>query len=726
MTSNQLLLCRLAELILEKQENFLLVDDLFDDEQIGDFVKSIQIDSPYQQMLHKGILTETVKDEKLNVTFTVEGYFHYILGEVIYDLSEGNDANFLMSLLNNSTLNGIKEGIEQCLIRDVIGNQLERLINFIDSGGNNLEICVRPLLYLMKSHGVESTLDKLLENPTDNDWQALLLLNKLLDNLQFQKLRKVFLDSVISYIPFSGKYNTELGLIAITEIDDEKANYFISKVDLSTEFIQHDSDLLIAFADCKFRFAEYENSIELLQKSIVLVLENQGADHPAIAALYLKLGWIWNAKGDFDMALDYYFKSLSSLQKTIGDSHIHVAAIYNNIGLARSYKGEYDKALEFLQRGLDIGLETLGSEHPNVATNFSNIGMVWDNKGEYDKALVFYQRGLDIRLKVLGSEHLLIAQSYNNIGIVWNNKGEYDKALEFYQRSLDIRQKTLGYEHPFIANTCNSIGLVLNYKGEYDKALEFSQRSLDIGLKTLGSEHPYIANSYCNIGLIWDNKGEYDKALEFYYRGLDISLKTLGSEHPNVAINYSNIGMVWENKGQYENAMEFYEKCLAIQLKTLGSEHPSVATTYNNIGSVMDNQGEYEKALEYYEKSLELELKTLDNGHTDVATTYLNIGDCFKNLQNLATAIQYYQKGFAIEIKGVYPFRIASCLEQLGDKKEALVYYIQSAAIRKNDSDVGLEDESTQESINHIQRLIKEIDVVEMEKIPEWLKEYIV
>jgi hypothetical protein len=50
MTSNHILLYRLAELMLEHQENILPVDLFFDDEQIGDFVKSIQIDSPYQQM----------------------------------------------------------------------------------------------------------------------------------------------------------------------------------------------------------------------------------------------------------------------------------------------------------------------------------------------------------------------------------------------------------------------------------------------------------------------------------------------------------------------------------------------------------------------------------------------------------------------------------------------------------------------------------------------------
>jgi hypothetical protein len=70
MTSNQLLLYRIAELMLEHELHILPVDLLFDDSQIGDFVKSIQIDSPYQQMLLEGVLTESVREEKLFVSFT--------------------------------------------------------------------------------------------------------------------------------------------------------------------------------------------------------------------------------------------------------------------------------------------------------------------------------------------------------------------------------------------------------------------------------------------------------------------------------------------------------------------------------------------------------------------------------------------------------------------------------------------------------------------------------
>jgi hypothetical protein len=64
--------------MLAEQQHQLPVDRLFDDEQIGEFVKSIQIDSPYQQMLLEGVLTETVKEDKLYVTFTVEGYFLFL------------------------------------------------------------------------------------------------------------------------------------------------------------------------------------------------------------------------------------------------------------------------------------------------------------------------------------------------------------------------------------------------------------------------------------------------------------------------------------------------------------------------------------------------------------------------------------------------------------------------------------------------------------------------
>ena len=61
--------------MLLKNKHILELDILFEDDKIGDFVKSIQIDSPYQQLILEGVLTETLEEDKLMVSFTIEVIF---------------------------------------------------------------------------------------------------------------------------------------------------------------------------------------------------------------------------------------------------------------------------------------------------------------------------------------------------------------------------------------------------------------------------------------------------------------------------------------------------------------------------------------------------------------------------------------------------------------------------------------------------------------------------
>jgi hypothetical protein len=196
MTSNHQLLFQLAELMLENEKHILPVDDLFDDDQIGDFVKSIQIDSPYQQMLLDGVLTETVKEEKLHVSFTVEGYFHYVLGEVIFQLSNGKDSDFLVQLLITNQLNGIKEGVEQCLIRDVNNQQLKRLIAMVDIGGEAQNIAKYPLAHAFLKISIGTVFQMLMENPSVNDWNIIKNVRSILLGNQKQTIVEQ-LDAVI-------------------------------------------------------------------------------------------------------------------------------------------------------------------------------------------------------------------------------------------------------------------------------------------------------------------------------------------------------------------------------------------------------------------------------------------------------------------------------------------------------------------------------------------------
>jgi len=78
--------------------------------------------------------------------------------------------------------------------------------------------------------------------------------------------------------------------------------------------------------------------------------------------------------------------------KSLPPNHPDLAKSYNNIGLVYNSKGEYDKALEFYQKSLEINLISLPPNHPDLATSYNNIGLVYNSKGEYDIALEFFQK----------------------------------------------------------------------------------------------------------------------------------------------------------------------------------------------------------------------------------------------------------------------------------------------------------------------------------------------
>jgi tetratricopeptide (TPR) repeat protein len=174
--------------MLERQQHILPVDELFDDDIIADFVKSIQIDSPYQQMLLEGVLTESVRNEKLYVSFTVEGYFHFVLSDVILDQSKHKDHTYLIELLQNNRLNGVKEGVEQCLIHEVNQGKLERLVSLIDAGGVAEQVARFPLVHAFMKNRVEDVFNVLMEDPSVHDWNVIKHVRGILSGNQKQQV----------------------------------------------------------------------------------------------------------------------------------------------------------------------------------------------------------------------------------------------------------------------------------------------------------------------------------------------------------------------------------------------------------------------------------------------------------------------------------------------------------------------------------------------------------
>ncbi len=588
--AEQTFLRLLTNEVWQKGENELVLDELLKHETLKPYFNSDIINAPYNRLKNNGWISRYVKDLNGYVGFTVEGALLYLLALQLQAQKQVTDFADAQSLLKlGSKLQ--KSAIESFLCEQALNGNLNIVADLIDAGNEYIDLCTKPLLLYLKTFGAEATIEKVLENPSENDWKALKKLDAQLKQLQLHILRKGFLKALMPKNELKTKEAVGICLAAIAIFDKKEAIDYLNQVDINASFILNDDSLLSQLGYCEKKFGNYNNALDYYEKCLTIQIKTLGDEHQNVAYTFGNLGLIWKNKGNYEKALEYYEKSLTIKLKTLGFESVGVATTYGNIGQAWNFKGNYDKALEYYDKSLVIKLKSLGGEHPSVATSFNEIGLIWKRKGIYDKALEYYKKSLAIKLKVFGFEHPDVATSYNNIGTTLYSKRDYEKALEYHEKSLEIKLKSFGVEHPDVATSYSNIGLTLRSKGDYEKALEYHEKSLFIKLKTLGADHPAVATSYGNIGLTWKSKGNYNKALEYYENSLSIRLKTLGVDHPDVANSHHNIGQVWESKGDKDKAMKNYILSADIRFKKLGADHSLTKTTIGNAKRVAKDLG---------------------------------------------------------------------------------------------------------------------------------------
>ena len=409
MTSNHLLLYRLAELMLEHEQQMLPVDLLFDDEQIGDFVKSIQIDSPYQQMLLEGVLTESVHEEKLFVSFTVEGYFHYVLGEVIYNQTNGKGPESLKQIVEECKLNGAKEGVEQCLIRDVQKDDLTRLMWLIDEGGKLLEVCINPIAYaLTKVNGnpksddeeessneqVELIINKLLDNYTDND---LKVINETISILKKQKydLAQEVIRIFIQKISLTSKTIIGVNLEHLRLLTVDEVRNFCKKTLKAEQFDKFDSQKTYEISTMYDYISDYETSI-MFGKSALKKAELERLSIDLIAMLHSHLGSIYVNNENYRKGIIELIRSAKIYKKIYISNIFKLDSIYNDIGLSLTRMHKLKLAKIFLEQSAEYCLKKNGIYSASYATSLNNLGLIELNQNNFENAIINFTRSLDI------------------------------------------------------------------------------------------------------------------------------------------------------------------------------------------------------------------------------------------------------------------------------------------------------------------------------------------
>jgi class 3 adenylate cyclase len=193
--------------------------------------------------------------------------------------------------------------------------------------------------------------------------------------------------------------------------------------------------------------------------------------------LYLSRGYLQKGnkiryQGNFEQALDAYFKSAESAKKADfkvgeGSAYIAIADIY-------SFSNNPSNALLYYYQA--ISTLRMTSDSVNLASAILNLGDEHMNLKNYDSALVHFSESKIIFDKVdypAGK-----AFSLGNLGMVYANIGKGDLAESNINEAIMVLEASGNY-HP-ICTYLISMSDIYTDRGEIGKALEYAKRSLSL------------------------------------------------------------------------------------------------------------------------------------------------------------------------------------------------------------------------------------------------------
>jgi tetratricopeptide (TPR) repeat protein len=509
----------LADAVWEHGENELLLDTVLNIENLQPYFLTDSISAPYQRLLTLGWISRYVKDMTFYVSFTVEGFLLYLLGAKLNQQDPVLRSKAIGEILDNGTKLQ-KAAIESFLCEQALEGKIDLITQLIDDGDEKLELCIAPLLYFLKSQGVEKTLEKLLENPTENDWKILTYLKYKLSTLHLFDLEDDLLEKSI---PLNRCNNKEAILFRLESSDlypTEVEKLIISLVNVTSSFDYH--------------------------------------AHLKIGENYLKWDNPEVALECFEKSLQFYLK-----KNIIEDSKSSI--IYQNIGRAWRNKKKYDKALEFYNKSLQFYLKNEEIDNFNLAIVYEEIGIVWQAQKEYEKALICFEKSLTISIKILGIENVIVQNTYFLTGNCWERQGDFEKAINCYEKSFLSRPKLKNNRYEFLDFSLTSIVSVYIKMGEkeerkknYQKAIEFYQKGIKhlLNFDTSEIDKYDLLLLYFKIGNFLKNQNEYESSISYLSQCLTIDEEDMDS--------CFCIAQCYEKINQKPIALQYYIKTIII------------------------------------------------------------------------------------------------------------------------------------------------------------------
>ncbi len=269
-----------------------------------------------------------------------------------------------------------------------------------------------------------------------------------------------------------------------------------------------------------------------------------------LAEVFRVKGIFYDVTDQGDSAF-HYFSEGYEMSKTYNFPDLQVKLL-NGLGMNSWTRGQYNMALEYFFKVLEANNALEESKRISESIPLNNIGLIYQERSLYDKALEYHNKALEIRQRdpKLVSQ---VATSYNNIGICLKHLQRYDESEAAYRKGIKIAldEKFMLQYYTLLDNLGNTLVLVKRY----DEALSLYLRILN-GEKKLALHEKFVMNVHAHAAGIYLHKWQLKKAFFHIEQGFAL-LKGKPEIKFYAADLYKNASIAWYLKGDTEKGDEY-------------------------------------------------------------------------------------------------------------------------------------------------------------------------
>lgn len=464
---------------------------------------------------------------------------------------------------------------------------------------------------------------------------------------------------------------------------------------MSIEISYEDYEVfLLKYAHFLSKYTRYNKALEINKRLIKLLTKSAEPNSKFISYINRRIAMIYDELGNYQEALQYYFKALNITECLFGLKHEDTANLYQSIGLVYQHLSDYSKALDYYKKSLCVNQKIFGNGHMNTLMSYVDVGNAYEMLGIEEYAQEYMQKALEIyEQNVIDNQNIAILRSVSS---VYRTLKCFDKELECRNKILQIQTEELGLKHPSTADSYGVLGFCYQSVGDYVKAIECHHKAMRIFEDVFGLYHLSTAIQYDAIGSIYESLHDYNNALHYRNQGLKIFEHIYGVDNIETLQSYCIIGSIYMNLCIPNKALEYYHKAVA-RCTNSSYVHSLISIlSHNRIGDIYSSQKKYAKALKHYLKALKhteeidgVYSSSIISVHLDIANTYVSMKDFHK-------ALEYYNKVLEINIQingenNISTMRayiyIANMYMLTHNKEKALEYYNKVIESNTNEID---------------------------------------